>query len=147
MEEGPSPRKSWTHVCHLLLTVWPKWILTLSDTICYIHITDTLQLLGGPSEALYHAQALSTADHTHKLSLPLSAEVGWACTCAAALWTLTEQKEGRGQSGNLGDKNFDFSRSLLSTFQWTFHIWSKWTCKETNLLITNGPLIELLTSV
>lgn len=70
-------------ICYLLCNL--SELLTLSETVCYMHITDTLQLLGGSSEAVYHAQALSTAEHKHKLSLPLSPELGCACTFAALL--------------------------------------------------------------
>lgn len=117
-----------------------------------MHITNTLQLLGGSSEAGYHAQALSTAEHKHKLSLPLSAEVSGLClhirsSTVNSHWAKRDlREEGRSRPGNLGGKNSDFSCSLLNTFRWTFTIWSKWTPKEINLWIINGPLIELLTS-
>lgn len=45
-------------ICYLLCDLGE--LLTLSETqfLCYMQKTSTLQVLGGPSEVVYHAQAL-----------------------------------------------------------------------------------------
>lgn len=61
-------------ICYLLCNL--SELLTLSETVCYMHRTDTLQLLRVSSEAVHHAQAFSTAEPKHKLSSPLPAGGG-----------------------------------------------------------------------
>lgn len=68
-------------------------------------------MLGESSEALYHAQALSTAEYKWKLSLPPQQEVGraWARTLGDTLTASTSgsREEGGRQPEDLGDKNWD----------------------------------------
>lgn len=143
--------KKWTQVCHLCYLLCNLGeLLTLSETqfVCDMQITSTLQLVGGSSEVQYHAQALSTAEYKCESSLPLE-QARRACTSTGRCDTPNESKtgsmgEGSGRPGIL--IRISIYPLLLNTFQAAFDIWSKWTPpKEINLLIINGPLIQLLT--
>lgn len=130
-------------ICYLLCNL--SELLTLSETVCYMHRTDTLQLLRVSSEAVHHAQAFSTAEPKHKLSSPLPAGGGGGCLHirSSTVNPHWARRGGKQPAWKFGWEEFWFLLFLTYYVPWTFEIWSTGTPKEINLLIINGPSTEL----